>query len=76
MTQRDDDTGQVEAKVKAQKLFDEWSAAYQGKRAGAQDGSRPGRGGIPEDSQAADADNSESFGVGAEGAPVLPAAGY
>jgi len=58
ITQRELDIAQIEAKVKAQKLFDEWSAAYQGKRAGAKDGSRPGRGVGPEGN--GEAENSQA----------------
>jgi len=70
MTQRDDDTGQVEAKVKAQKLFDEWSAAYQGKRAGAKDGSNPGFG--DRGSEAEDRNAPETFGGETQGPGPTP----
>ena len=59
-TQRELDIAQVEAKLKVDKLFEEWRKSYLGRRAEVQ-GDRSGNGGRPEaeDRQPAEADYQE-----------------
>ena len=58
ITQRELDIAQVEAKLKADKLFEEWRKSYLGRRAEVQD-DRPGDGVGAEDSQSAGAKDYE-----------------
>jgi hypothetical protein len=59
LTQRDSDIAVMEAKLKADQLFEEWRKSYLGKRAEVQDGSGQGsRGrGSPEGGEAPATDN-------------------
>jgi len=56
MTQRDDDVGQQEAKLKSDKLFEEWAKDYLGSRAKRGQDAGSGRSDA-EDSQATEAPN-------------------
>ena len=56
-TQRELDIAQVEAKLKVEKLFEEWRKSYLGRRAEVQDADVTGYGGAEsEDREAADAE--------------------
>lgn len=73
ITQRELDIAQLEAKMKSDKLFEQWSLDFLANRA--KRGQDAGQSGA-ENLEAAEADDSESPGFDPEAGAVLPTADY